>query len=323
MRSGWVSQGSVTEDFEALLAKYCGSTYAIAVNNGSSALLCALMAHNVKPGDHVLVPDYTHVATANVPRLLGCPVSLVDIDPNTFNIDYHALERAVRQRRPKFVVAVDVAGLPNDMERLSTLARRYRFTIIEDAAESIGAEYKKRRVGSHGHTTVLSFHAAKQLTTVEGGAVLTDDSDLERRCRLVRNHGEPLHRKYHSVRMGMNLRTTDLQSAIGIAQLKKIDRYLSTRNRAARLYRERLPNSLSFQLIPSYVSKHAYMMFLAVTRSRKTRDALKRHLEQEGIETRTPGHRFINILNSEQAVVRFNIVVSSTKGRFRFQCIIR
>ena len=288
MRSGWVSQGRVTEDFEDTLANYCGSTNAIAVNNGSSALLCALIAHGAKPNDLVLVPDYTHVATGNVPRLLGCRVSLVDIDPSTMNVDYHALERAIRMKHPKFVIVVDVAGLPNDVELLSVLARRYRFTLIEDAAESIGAEYKERRVGSHGHTTILSFHAAKQLTTVEGGAVLTNDSAVATRCRLVRNHGEPPHRKYHSELVGMNLRTTDIQSAIGMAQLKKVDRYLSTRNHVACLYRKRLPKSLSFQLIPSYVTKHANMMFIAVTRSRKIRDALKRHLEEEGIETRIP-----------------------------------
>jgi perosamine synthetase len=288
MQSGWVSQGRVTEEFETLLAGYCGSNHAIVVNNGSSALLCALMAHDAKPGDHVLVPDYTHVATANVPRLLGCRISSIDIDPSTFNIDCQALERAIKQRRPKFVVVVDVAGLPNNVECLWALARRYRFTLIEDAAESMGAEYKHQRVGSHGHATILSFHAAKQLTTVEGGAVLTDDSSVAKRCRLVRNHGELLHRKYHSKSVGMNLRITDIQSAIGIAQLKKIDEYLSRRNQVARVYREELKESCSFQLVPSYVSKHAYMMFIAITRSRKTRDALKRHLDKNGIETRIP-----------------------------------
>jgi len=288
MRSGWVSQGKVTEEFERKLAEYSGARYAIVVNNGSSALLCALMAHGARPGDRVVVPDYTHVATANVPSLIGCRVCLVDINSETFNIEYDALESAARKLRPKFVLAVDVAGLPHDMILLSDLARRYKFMLIEDAAESIGAEYNHQKVGSHGHTVTLSFHAAKQITTVEGGAVLTSDSKVAKRCRLFRNHGELPEQKYVSRGVGMNLRTTDLQSALGIVQLRKLDDYISRRNRIALMYRERLSQLFKFQRVPSYVTRHAYMMFIAVAHSRTIRDNLRLHLHSNGIETRTP-----------------------------------
>lgn len=288
MRSGWTSQGAVTREFESMLAEYCGVRHAIVVNNGSSALLCAFMAHGAKPRDHVLLPDYTHIATANVPKLLGCRVSLVDIDRDTFNVDYLALERVVRRHRPRFVVAVDVAGLPNDMRSLSSLAQRYGFTLIEDAAESIGAEYDHGRVGSHGHTATLSFHAAKQLTTIEGGAVLTDDPRIAQRCRMIRNHGEIARLKYVSRLVGMNFRTTDLQSAIGIAQLKKLDDHLSRRDQLVRHYRGKLAGLFTFQNIPSHATRHAHMMFLAVASSGRIRDRLKRHLQRQGIETRIP-----------------------------------
>lgn len=278
----------MTEQFERKLARYSNAKHAVAVNNGSSALMCALMAQGAMCGDLVLVPDYTHVATANVPKLLGCRVSLVDIDPRTFNIDYQSLERTLGDERPKFVVVVDVAGLPNDMDILRELSQKYEFTLIEDAAESIGAEYKGRRVGSLGCTATLSFHAAKQLTTIEGGAILTDKAGVAQRCRLVRNHGEPPNRKYFSETLGMNFRTTDIQSALGLVQLGKLDDQISRRNQIVLCYRKELCEWFTFQVVPSFATRHAHMMFVALTRSRKLRDNLKAHLQKARIETRTP-----------------------------------
>ncbi len=287
MKSGWFSQGNVTEDFEAQLAKYVGAKDAVVVNNGTSAILCALMAHGAKAGDRVLLPDYTHVATANVPKFLGCRVSFVDINAETFNVDYDLLERRVKKQRPKFVVVVDVAGLPNDTDLLIDLAEQYGFTLIEDAAESLGGEYKNRKVGSFECTAVTSFHAAKQLTTIEGGAVFLQDSRVAERCRLIRNHGGA-KQSYVSRSLGLNLRTTDLQSAIGRAQLAKLDDYVSGRNQVAQEYRRKLAGLLSFQQVPSFVTRHAYMMFIAIARSGKLRDGLRQHLEARGIETRVP-----------------------------------
>jgi perosamine synthetase len=287
MESGWLSQGRVTTEFERQLANYTGAKDAVVVNNGTSGLLCALMAHGAKAGDRVILPDYTHVATANVPKFIGCRTSIVDIDADTFNIDYDLLERKVRKERPKFVVFADVAGLPNDVDRLTAMAGRYHFTLIEDAAESMGGEYKNRKVGSLGCTSVASFHAAKQLTTIEGGAVFAEEPKVAERCRLIRNHGGA-GQSYISRSLGLNLRTTDLQSAIGLAQLKKLDEYVRGRNQAAREYRERLAGLFRFQQVPAYATRHAYMMFVAVAKSAKSRDGLREHLEREGIETRVP-----------------------------------
>jgi perosamine synthetase len=287
MESGWLSQGRVTEEFEEKLAEYTGAKEAVVVNNGTSAILCALLAHGAKSGDRVVLPDYTHVATANVPKFLGCKVSLADIDAGTFNVDYDLLERKVRKERPKFVVVVDVAGLTNNFGILTELAEKYGFALIEDAAESMGGEYKNRRVGSLGCTAVASFHAAKQLTTIEGGAVFVQDSKLAERCRSIRNHGGA-GQSYVSQFLGLNLRTTDLQSAMGLAQLSRLDAHVVGRNQVAREYREKLGGLLGFQEVPDYVTRHAYMMFIAVAKSGKTRDELRKHLEGCGIETRIP-----------------------------------
>jgi dTDP-4-amino-4,6-dideoxygalactose transaminase len=288
MRSGWVTQGAVTQKFENMVARYCGVKHAIVVNNGSSALLCALMAHGARPRDHVLIPDYTHIATANAPKLLGCRVSFVDVDKDTFNLNYLEVERALRRYRPKFLVAVDIAGLPNDMDTLSRLAKRYRTTLIIDAAESLGAEYNHQRVGSHGQTAIVSFHAAKQLTTVEGGAILTDAPEIANRCRMIRSYGEDSRSKYVSKLLGMNFRSTDLLSAIGVAQLRKLERSLSRRDKLVRIYKEELQTMFTFQKVPSYATKHANMLFLALARSSSIRDKLRRHLQRKGIETRIP-----------------------------------
>jgi len=287
IESGWLSQGKVTEEFEEQLAKYTGARDAVVVNNGTSAILCALMAHGARPGDRVLLPDYTHVATANVPKFLGCRVSLVDINKDTFNADYDLLERKVRKERPEFVVVVDVAGLPNDINALVELSEQYDFTLIEDAAESMGGEYRNRKVGSLGCTAVTSFHAAKQLTTIEGGAVFVHDSRVAERCRLIRNHGGA-GQSYVSRSLGLNLRTTDLQSAIGLAQLTKLDDYVLGRNQVAYEYRQKMAGLLDFQEVPSYVTRHAYMMIIAIARSGKLREGLRKHLEKCGIETRVP-----------------------------------
>jgi perosamine synthetase len=287
VKSGWLSQGPVTEEFEKQLARYTGAKNVVVVNNGTSAILCALIAHGARAGDRILLPDYTHVASANVPKFLGCRTSFVDINGSTFNVDYDLLERSIRKERPKIVMVVDVAGLPNDVGSLTEMADRYDFTLIDDAAESMGGEYKSRKVGSLGCTSVASFHAAKQLTTIEGGAVFTQDPTVAERCRLIRNHGGA-GQSYVSRSLGLNLRTTDLQCAIGLAQLKKLDEYVQGRNRVADEYRKRLVSLLIFQQVPSYVTKHAYMMFIAVAKSAKLRDGLRDHLGREGIETRVP-----------------------------------
>ena len=293
LKSGWPTQGQVTEKFESMLSRYLSSEVC-AINSGSSAILCALLSHGLKPGDKVAVPAFTFVATSSVPKMLGARIVVVDSDPDTLNVDMASLETALKRHGDiKFVITVDVAGMPCDIDALAELARRYRFTLIEDAAESFGARYKNKPLGSHGITTIFSFQIAKQITTIEGGCISTLDKKLLHTIKKVRDYGRSEKERYVHDIVGANFRTTDFQSAIGTLQLKKVDAYIANRNRAAKEYRARIKGGIRFQEVPDYVSKHSYMLFFGLAKNKKTRDQLVKRLTSQGIDARkswTPIH---------------------------------
>ena len=218
-RSGWLGQGKKTREFEKLLSKFFSSN-AIAVNSGSSAIMCALLAHGIKPGDSVVVPNFTFMSTASVPKILGAEIIPVDIDPATLNLDVQALEEVLKKKEIKFVIFVDVAGLANDIDSLVDLSKRYNFTLLEDAAEALGSEYKKKRLGSFDHTTIFSFHVAKQITTIEGGCITTKDEKLAKKISAIKDIGRTgsgvAGKGYKHDFIGSNFRITDILSTIGI-----------------------------------------------------------------------------------------------------------
>lgn len=288
LSSGWLGMGPRTKEFERGLCSYTGAKESVVVNNGTSALLTALLANGIGPGDEVLAPTYTFVATINSILALGARPILLDCDPETLNVTPETIEVAVREHeRAKALVFVDVAGQPCDINPLVELGHRHGLPLIEDAAEAFGAGYRGKVVGGYDHTTVFSFHIAKQLTTVEGGAIATNDTDLAARCRLIRSHGEGPE-KYVHVALGLNFRPTDLQSAIGIVQLRKVDGFLRLRGEIARCYRESLHRYLRFQKVPEYVSQPTWMIFMALCRDRAERDAYVHWLNTHGIDTRIP-----------------------------------
>jgi len=289
---GWVSQGKVTQEFEAQLSRYLSSNV-IVVNNGSSALMCALIAHGLKPKDKVIVPAFTFVATSSIPKLLGAKVIVADIDPITLNISLESVEQKLRKYPDvKFVITVDVAGMPADIGSFVELSRRHHFTLIDDAAEAFGAQYKKRMLGSYDHTTIFSFQVAKQITTIEGGCIATLDEKMLGKMNKIKDYGRnSIERYVHDV-AGANFRTTDLQSAMGLAQLKKVDKYISNRNKIARQYREEI-KELESQSVPAYVTKHSYMLFFALAKDKKNRNRYLECLNAAGIDARkcwTPIH---------------------------------
>jgi len=288
MASGWLGMGPRTKEFERGLREYTGAKEAIAVNNGTSALLTALLANGIGPGDAVLAPTYTFVATVNSILALGARPVLLDCDPHTLNVTPEIVEAALRTHdRVKALLFVDVAGQPCDIDPLVELGRRHSIPIIEDAAEAFGARYRSKAVGDYDHTTVFSFHIAKQLTTVEGGAVVTNNSQVASRSRLVRSHGEGPD-KYVHVALGLNFRPTDLQSAIGVVQLQKADRFLRLRDEIARMYRESLHRFLDFQEVPEFVTRPTWMIFLALCRDTTERNAYVQWLNSHGVDTRIP-----------------------------------
>jgi perosamine synthetase len=287
LESGWPTQGRVTEQFEALLANYFSSNIVV-VNSGSSALLCALIAHGIRPGDKVVVPAFTFVASASIPKILGAEIIVADVDRSTFNADPKAVEAIVKRNNDvKAVVVVDVAGLPADIDAFRELSKHYGFVLIEDAAEALGAEYKSEKLGSFDHTTIFSFQIAKQLTTIEGGCVSTTNEGITTKCRQVRNYGRDENARYVHQLLGLNLRITDVQSAIGIVQFKKLEGYLHRRNEIALKYRQATMR-LTYQAIPSYASRHSYMIFFALAKDKTERDTLLGQFAGRGIDAREP-----------------------------------
>ncbi|KFM20109.1 UDP-4-amino-4-deoxy-L-arabinose--oxoglutarate aminotransferase protein [Marine Group I thaumarchaeote SCGC AAA799-P11] len=286
IQSGWLTQGKITQEFETQLSEYLSSNV-ITVNNGSSALTCALLAHGLKPGDKVLVPNFTFFATYSIPKMLGADVILVDVDESTLNMNPENVEKIVKTQDVKMVIVVDVAGLPVDIDAFVELSHRYNFVLIEDAAEALGSEYKHQKIGSFDHTAIFSFHAAKQITTVEGGCVSSNNEDIVKKLNQIRDLGRLSSGEYVHNIISSNFRTTDLQSAIGIEQLKKIDDFLKSRSKIATGYKKNLKN-FSFQFIPDYVTKHSYMMFFAFAQNQQVRNKYLDSLRTGGVDVRMP-----------------------------------
>ena len=281
--SNWPTEGKITKTFEKKLSSYL-NTQCVVVNNGSSAIMSALLANDIKPGDKVVVPAFTYVATSSIPKILGAKIIVVDIDLKTFNIDLKILEKILKENDIKFVLAVDVGGLPVDIESLIKLSKKYNFIIIEDAAQSFGSEYKTKKVGSFEHLTVFSFQITKQLTTIEGGCVASSDKKMIKKIHKIKDYGRTDQLYVHDI-VGTNFRTTDLQSAIGIEQLKKIDDHVNRRNKIAESYRKNL-KKVKFQEIPDYVSRHSYMLFFVKAKNEEMKNHYIKILNQNDIDAR-------------------------------------
>lgn len=288
MASKWLGMGPKTHQLEQNICSFVKVQNSIVVNNGTSALIAALIANDIKPGDKVLVPTYTFIATVNSVLAIGARPILVDCDPRTFNVSISSLQEAFDQHRDaSCLVFVDVAGLPADVDLMRDFSHKNNLKLIEDAAEAFGAKYKDKMLGNFDHTTIYSFHIAKQMTTIEGGAVVTNSRQIAEKIRMIRSHGEGKE-KYVHTEFGLNLRPTDLQSAIGIAQLKKVEEYIEKRKRIAELYMSELSQQLEFQLVPSYVVRHPWMLFMCLVKEKSLRDKLNAFLNERGIDTRIP-----------------------------------
>jgi dTDP-4-amino-4,6-dideoxygalactose transaminase len=249
LRSGFLTEkrgsGPNVTRFEAAFAKYVGTKFAIAVNNGTSALHASLLAIGLTAGDEVIVPSLTFVATAEVVALTGAQPIFVDIDPLTYCMDPEEIESVVTERT-KAIIPVHLYGLPADMDVIMNLAKDYGLTVIEDAAQAHGAEYKSHKTGSLGNLACFSFYGSKNMTTGEGGMITTNQRDLAESLSLIRNHGEGSY--YQSVSLGHNYRMPELEAAIGYVQLQKLPQFLDTRRKNAQYLHEELSNISQLQL---------------------------------------------------------------------------
>jgi len=251
LKSGWISTGPKTKQFEKEFAEYVGARYAVALNSCTAGLHLSLVVLGIGPGDEVIVPSLTFGATANVVEHVGARPVLVDIDPVMLTIDPVCVERAIT-RCTKAIIPVHYAGMPSDLDALHELAQRYNLTMIEDAAHAIGAKYQGRTVGSISPLTNFSFYANKNLSTAEGGMVTTDDAELEERLRVYHLHGlsRDAWKRYHTkafspsevVLPGFKYNMTDLQASLGIHQLRKQERFIARREEIASLYDEAFRN---------------------------------------------------------------------------------
>ncbi len=287
--TGWISSdGPFVKEFEERFAEYLGVKYGIAVCNGTAALEAAVAAIGIEPGDEVIMPDFTIISCAMaVVRCGGAPV-LVDVQPDTWNMDVSRLEARITPRT-KAIMPVHIYGHPVDMDAVMALAKKYNLTVIEDAAEAHGAEYKGRKAGGIGHINCFSFYANKIITTGEGGMVVTNDADLAQRARSLRNLCfKPERRFYHS-ELGYNYRMTNMQAALGLAQLERIDEFIRIKRNNARLYNERLKTIPGLQLpVENPRVKNVYWMYAVVLDESIGMDALEfaRRLAEKGVGSR-------------------------------------
>ena len=249
IRSGWVTQGPKVAEFEKAVAAYCGAKHGIATTSCTTGLHLALAAAGVGPGDEVIVPSFTFIASANAILYTGATVVFAEIDPRTYNVDPADVEQRITERT-KAIMPVDQIGLSADIDAINAIARRRGVDVIEDAAPAIGATYRGRRIGSNAHQTVFSFHPRKVITTGEGGMITTDDDALAERARRLRAHGMSVsdldrHRADRVIierydELGFNYRMTDIQASIGLVQLRRLDELLAARVAKAERYHAEL-----------------------------------------------------------------------------------
>ncbi len=248
VRTGWISsQGQYVRDFEKLFGEFIGSPHAVAVSNGTVALHLALVTLGIGPGDEVVVPDFTFVASINAILHAGATPVLVDVDPHTWTIDVDEVSRAITPRT-KAIMPVHLFGQPCDLGPLQELAASKGLCIVEDCAEALGSSYKGTKVGVFGDASAFSFFGNKTITTGEGGMVLFRDSTAAERARRLRDHGQSASRKYWNDEVGYNYRMTNLQAAVGVAQMERIDQFVSRKMSLGTTYERGLGRVAGLQL---------------------------------------------------------------------------
>jgi len=304
LQSDFLTQGPMVPRFEQSVAQHVGASHALAVNSATSALHIACLALGLGPGDRLWTTPITFVASANCALYCGAEVDFVDIDPRTYNLCAQALalklEQAEREGTlPKIVVPVHLCGQPCDMHAIHALSQRYGFKIIEDASHAIGGKYQGEFIGNSRYSdiTVFRFHPVKIITTAEGGMALTNDDELATKMALLRSHGitrdpaQMTHEAdgpwyYQQIDLGFNYRMTELQAALGVTQMERLDQYVARRHQLARRYDDLLaglPVTAPWQHADSYSGLHLYVIRLHLDQIQKTHRQVFEALRELGI----------------------------------------
>jgi len=294
LESGWVSQGPKTKEFEDAFAKYVGAKYAVAVTNCTAALHLSLLAIGISKGDEVLVADFTHPATGHSVLYCGAKPVFIDVNPKTYNIDPELIKEKITERT-KAVIPVHTFGQPADMDAVMQIASDYGLRVIEDAACAHGAKYKNKFAGTIGDTGCFSFHARKGMTTGEGGMVVTNDRELVEEIRSLSVYGtvstwdREKSDKFiipEFVKLGYNYKMSDISAAVGIVQLKRLDKLIEKKRTLAKYWDEKLQD-LEFIELP-YCSKdvkHVYQSYVTLVDKRINRNKLIELTRSRGIQT--------------------------------------
>ena len=304
LQSDFLTQGPAVPSFEEAVAKYCSAQHAVAVNSATSALHIACLALDVGNGDIVWTTPITFVASANCALYCGAIIDFVDIDPHSYNMNVERLAEKLALaekigKLPKVVIPVHLCGQPCDMESIYALSQKYGFKIIEDASHAIGGKYKGESIGNcrYSDITVFSFHPVKIITTGEGGMAMTNDAHLAKRMHLLRSHGitrdenDMTHAPdgpwyYQQIDLGYNYRMTDLQAALGLSQMQRLDDFVMQRHVIAKRYNQLLvdcPVNTPWQIEDSYSGLHLYVIRLKLAEIGKTHRQVFEALRALGI----------------------------------------
>jgi perosamine synthetase len=283
--STWISSsGHYLNRFEEEFSEFTGTEYGLAVSNGTVALHLALLALEIGPGDEVIVPDLTFAATINAVLYTGATPVIVDVEMDSWCISTDEIEKAVTNRT-KAIIPVHLYGQPADMDRIMEIANRKKLYVIEDAAEAHGAEYNGKKVGSFGHISCFSFFGNKVITTGEGGMCLTNDKNLLEKMKIYKNHGMSVTKKYWHDVVGYNFRMTNLQAAVGVAQLERIETILKEKQKIEDKYKSVLSefNQIRFQPV---LENRRKIIWLVSALIYERRDEFIEYMQREGIDIR-------------------------------------
>lgn len=285
LKSGWITQGKKVEEFEKVFANYCGAKYGIATTSGTTALHTALVSIGVQSDDEVITTPLSCVSTANPILYLHAKPVFADVEPTTLNISLSIIEKKIT-KKTKAILPVHMFGHPIDMDPIMETAEKHGIYVIEDAAHALGAKYKSRKTGSLGHIACFSFYGDKMITTAEGGITLTNDKELAEKMQMLRNHGMNKRRKFYHPILGYNYKMSDIHAAIGIVQMRKLDKYIQQRRKNVEYLNKQL-NDLEVKLpTEQNYAFNVYYVYHIITKRRKQKEDAVKYLENQGIETR-------------------------------------
>jgi perosamine synthetase len=290
-RGTFWTTGPKVDEFERMISEYIGTKFCITFNSGTSALHSLLLAYGIKTGDEVIVPSFTFIATANAPLFVGARPVFADIEGNTLGLNPESLREKINSKT-KAIVPIHYGGCPCLIKELREIAEDYNLILIEDAAESFGAEIKGKKVGTFGESSMFSFCQNKIITTGEGGAIVTDSKEIDNKLRLIRSHGRQEEGNYFAsskymdyISLGYNFRMSDINAALGVGQLRKIDKIIRMRRESAEYMSKKLSkiDGIALPMPPNGYSPVYQMFTIKLEERAKSRNALMEYLAEAGI----------------------------------------